>query len=132
MATREEGVKKLVSRSVISLVIFAVFYLIPAPTAARTPSADAKAGLEVHKKNCARCHGEHGKGDGPAAKLLKTKPTDWSDKARMSSLSDQDLFKVISKGGESAGKSKLMPAFGGKLSDQDIHNVIAFIRSLSK
>ncbi|HSB09380.1 MAG TPA: cytochrome c [Blastocatellia bacterium] len=124
--------KKLASLSVISLLFGAALYLSPTLGVARASSGDAKAGLEVHKKNCLRCHGERGKGDGPAAKLLKTKPTDWSDKAKMSALSDQDLFKVITKGGEAAGKSKLMPAFGGKLSDQDVHNVIAFIRSLAK
>lgn len=124
--------KKSVSLSVLSLLTVAALYLAPTLGAVRAYSADAKAGLEVHKKNCLRCHGERGKGDGPAAKLLKTKPTDWSDKAKMSAVSDQDLFKVITKGGEAAGKSKLMPAFGGKLSDQDVHNVIAFIRSLSK
>ena len=124
--------KKLASLVLISLVSVAVFYPGPALGAVPARSGDAKAGLEIHKKNCVRCHGERGKGEGPAAKLLKTKPTDWSDKAKMSRLSDQDLFNVISKGGETAGKSKLMPAFAGKLSDQDVHNVIAFIRSLSK
>jgi hypothetical protein len=29
-----------------------------------------------------------------------------------------------------AGKSKLRPAFGGKVSDDDIRNVITFIRSI--
>jgi mono/diheme cytochrome c family protein len=123
-------VKKLASLIILLLISVAAFYLPPALGA--FPAGDAKAGLEVHKKNCLRCHGERGKGDGPAAKLLKTKPSDWSDKAKMSSLSDQDLFKVISKGGEAVGKSKLMPAFGVKLSDKDISNVIAFVRSLAK
>lgn len=125
-------VKKLASLILISLVSVAAMYLRPALGAIPGSSGDAKAGLEIHKKNCLRCHGEQGKGDGPAAKLLKTKPSDWSDKAKMSSLSDQDLFKVISKGGEAVGKSKLMPAFGEKLSDKDISNVIAFVRSLAK
>ena len=124
--------KKLASLVLISLVSVGAMHLSPALGAIPGSSGDAKAGLEIYKKNCLRCHGERGRGDGPAAKLLKTKPTDWSDKAKMSSLSDQDLFKMISKGGEAAGKSKLMPAFAGKLSDQDVQNVIAFIRSLSK
>lgn len=122
--------KKLAFLIILLLMSVAAFYLTPALGA--VPAGDAKAGLEVHKKNCVRCHGERGKGDGPAAKLLKTKPTDWSDKAKMSGMSDQDLFKVITKGGEAAGKSKLMPAFGGKLSDQEVNNVIAFIRSLAR
>lgn len=124
--------KKLISIALISLVSVAAFYLTPVLGAAPSPSGNAAAGLEVHKKNCVRCHGERGKGDGPAAKLLKTKPSDWTDKAKMSALSDQDLFKVIKNGGAAAGKSSVMPPFGGKLSDQDIWNVIAFVRSLAK
>jgi hypothetical protein len=46
----------------------------------------------------------------------------------MSTLSDQDMFKVISEGGAAVGKSPLMPAWGGTLSEQDIWNVIAHIR----
>ena len=93
-------------------------------------ASDAKAGRQVHVSNCQRCHGPQGKGDGPAGKLLKTKPADWTNKQKMSGLSDDYLYKIISGGGGSAGKSTLMPAFKGKLSDAQIRDVIAFIRSL--
>jgi mono/diheme cytochrome c family protein len=92
--------------------------------------SDAKAGRQVHVSNCQRCHGPQGKGDGPAGKLLKTKPADWTDKGKMSGLSDDYLYKIISGGGGAAGKSTLMPAFKSKLSDGQIRDVIAFIRSL--
>ena len=91
---------------------------------------NAGSGRDVHVKNCQRCHGPQGKGDGPAGKLLKTKPADWTNKQKMSGLSDDYLFKIISGGGGSVGKSTLMPAFKGKLSDAQIRDVIAFIRSL--
>lgn len=94
------------------------------------PTGNRAAGLEIHKANCVKCHGAGGKGDGPAGKLLKTKPADWTDKAKMSKLSDSDLFNVIKNGGAAVGKSKLMPAWKDKLSDQQINDVIAFIRSL--
>lgn len=93
-------------------------------------ASDAKAGRQVHVSNCQRCHGPQGKGDGPAGKLLKTKPADWTNKQKMSGLSDDYLIKIISGGGGSVGKSTLMPAFKGKLSDAQIRDVIAFIRSL--
>jgi mono/diheme cytochrome c family protein len=35
-------------------------------------------------------------------------------------------------GGAAVGKSPTMPPWGGALSDGDINNVVAFIRSLSK
>ncbi len=125
-------VKRVASLAVILFLASAVIYM-SIPAKVRAVSGDAAAaGLEVHKKHCLKCHGPEGKGDGPAGKLLKTKPADWSDKAKLSKISDDELFKIILKGGEAAGKSKLMPAFEEKLSEQDIHNVIAFIRSLQK
>ena len=97
---------------------------------AATVSGDAAAGHQVHVGNCQRCHGPQGKGDGPAGKLLKTKPADWTDKSKMSKLSDDYLYKIISGGGGAVGKSTLMPAFKDKLSDQQIRDVISFIRGL--
>jgi mono/diheme cytochrome c family protein len=115
----------------ISLALGFLLVVLFATSYRRASAAsDAKAGRQVHVSNCQRCHGPQGKGDGPAGKLLKTKPADWTDKGKMSGLSDDYLFKIISGGGGSAGKSTLMPAFKGKLSDGQIRDVIAFIRSL--
>ncbi len=121
--------KKLVVAAVFLALGVALYLAIPQKAGA-SPSGNRAAGAEVHRANCAKCHGPGGKGDGPAGKLLKTKPADWTDKARMSKLSDSDLFNVIKGGGGAVGKSKLMPAWAGKLSDDQIHDVIAFIRSL--
>ena len=125
--------KKLSTLAVlISLVALAGIHWTTLPSVASASSGDAAAGLEVQKKSCLRCHGAEGKGDGPAAKLMKTKPTDWTNREPMSKLSDDYLVTIITKGGDSVGKSKLMPAFGDKLSETEVHDVIAFIRSLSK
>lgn len=109
----------------------AAFYTGSLRNARAEFKGDPKAGLEIHKKHCLRCHGEQGKGDGPGAKLLKTKPADWTDKEKMSKLTDEELIKIIAKGGDAVGKSKLMPAFGEKLTEQEVRNIVAFIRSLT-
>ena len=93
---------------------------------------DEKAGKKTYGILCASCHGNAGKGDGPAAATLPTKPADHTDGKRMQSLSDQFLFDIIKNGGHSVGKSPLMPAWGGQLKDQDIWNLVAYIRSLTK
>lgn len=98
--------------------------------AAAMSDGNARAGRQIHVSNCQRCHGPEGKGDGPAGKLLKTKPADWTNKQKMSGLSDDHIYKIIWGGGGSVGKSTLMPAFKDKLSDQQIRDVRAFIRSL--
>lgn len=114
----------------LGLGFSAVMFFATASQKARVMSgSNAASGRDIHVKNCQRCHGPQGKGDGPAGKLLKTKPTDWTNKQKMSGLSNDYLFKIISGGGGSVGKSTLMPAFKGKLSDAQIKEVIAFIRS---
>ncbi|HEX9423200.1 MAG TPA: cytochrome c [Pyrinomonadaceae bacterium] len=107
-----------------------MFFATTSQTARAMSGGNAGSGRDVHVKNCQRCHGPQGKGDGPAGKLLKTKPADWTNKQKMSGLSDDYIFKIIWGGGGIVGKSTLMPAFKGKLTDEQIRDVRAFIRSL--
>lgn len=93
---------------------------------------DPDAGQEVYKTSCLMCHGEQGKGDGKAAKMLKDKPHDWSDATVLSAYTDDELVQFIKEGGAAVGKSKLMPGFGKKLEDQQIQDVLAFIKSLAE
>jgi len=72
-----------------------------------------------------------GEGDGPVAQGLDPKPARHSDGSYMNALSHDDLLQVIKFGGQSVGKSALMAPWGSALSDQQIENVIAFIRTLA-
>ncbi len=94
---------------------------------------DPKVGKDLYVKHCQRCHGPEGKGDGPAMKAVKTvKLADWTNREEMAKFSDQDLYKITAEGGEAVGKSKLMPAYKGKLKEKEIWDLVAFIRSLAK
>lgn len=93
---------------------------------------DAAKGKEIYTKFCASCHGPNGKGDGPAAAALTPKPRNLADKKVIGSFTDDYLFKVIQGGGASVGKSPLMPPWGGALKEEDIQNVITYVRSLGK
>lgn len=94
-----------------------------------TTKGDPAKGKEKFVQICASCHGETGKGDGPAGAALNPKPRDLSDAAYTSTLSDEHLHKVIAEGGAAVGKSPLMPAWRGALTDEDIDNVIAYLRN---
>jgi len=107
----------------------------PPPPPAPTPEAtgpDATAGGARYAILCASCHGATGDGDGPVAAGLDPKPAAHSDAAYMKTLDDDYLFKVIKEGGASVGKSPLMAPWGGSLSDAEIRNVVAYIRTLAK
>ena len=78
-----------------------------APSAAT--SAVSPEAQELFTQRCVTCHGADGKGAGPAAASLTPKPRDFSDAKWQASATDDDLRKVILKGGAAAGKSALMP-----------------------
>jgi len=72
----------------------------PAPVA-----ADPAAGKALYERHCAQCHGEQGKGDGPAADLVYPRPRDFTlalYKVRSTPTgqlpTDQDLYRAISEG----------------------------------
>lgn len=50
----------------------------------------------------------------------------------MQKWSDQEIVDIITKGGKAVNSSPVMPRFGGKLSDAQIQDLLAFIRSLAK
>jgi cytochrome c oxidase cbb3-type subunit 3 len=81
---------------------------------------------------CAVCHGVGGKGDGPSARGLEPKPADFTNCQAMAKDSDEVLLKIIKGGGQSAGRSTVMPAWGDALSEQQIRELVKFIRGLCK
>ena len=93
---------------------------------------DLAAAQDNYKTLCIKCHGPLGKGDGPAAVTLATKPGDLADCARMAKVSDDVVFKVIKEGGPSANLSKEMAPFGEGLEDNEIKGMVAYVRSLCK
>ena len=93
-------------------------------------AADAEQGKKLYGQFCASCHGQSGKGDGPAAAALNPKPRDHTNKEYMSKMPDDEMFKVIKNGGASVGKSPLMPPWGASLKDEQIRDVMAYVRSL--
>jgi cytochrome c6 len=75
------------------------------------------------KAKCAACHGATGAGDTTMGKNLKLKDL---GSAEVQKQSDEELTTVIGK-----GKGK-MPAYDGKLSKDQISDVVKFIRTLKK
>jgi mono/diheme cytochrome c family protein len=50
----------------------------------------------------------------------------------MAKDSDETLLKIIKGGGQSAGRSTVMPAWGDALSEQQTRELVKFIRGLCK
>jgi mono/diheme cytochrome c family protein len=88
-------------------------------------------GKNLYTTYCSSCHGDKGNGDGVASKSLPVKLADHTNGLIMNQLSDKFLFDIISNGGNSVGKSSMMPAWGSQLNEKQIHDVIAYIRSIA-
>jgi cytochrome c oxidase cbb3-type subunit III len=91
-----------------------------------------ESGKRIYADYCAVCHGKEGKGDGPIVAMFGPKPFAFTDKAAMATKRDLDLYFAIFEGGEAVGKSAFMPAWGGLLKEQEISDVIAYIRTLPR
>lgn len=90
-------------------------------------------GREVYTMFCTNCHGEKGEGNGPVASVAKMdpKPKNHTDGKYMNERKNEDLFKVIKVGGKGVDKSVYMPAFGMILSEEEIWNLIAYLRTIA-
>ncbi len=120
----------------MSRVAIALVLLLGAGVAAWAGEADAgKQAAEdpgvMYVQMCSACHGAMGRGDGPAASGLAVKPRDHTDAAYMNSLSDQQIFDIINRGGAAVGKFAAMPAWGQALTEQQIWSLVRYVRSLN-
>ncbi len=95
-------------------------------------AADVAAAKQNYTTFCVKCHGEGGKGDGPAAATLQTKPRDFTDCARMAKISDDTMFSVIKNGGKANGLSGDMQAWNQAFEDGEIKDLAAYIRTFCK
>lgn len=116
-----------VTRLVISCLIF-----LASITSSQCLLLAAEAAPALFSELCTVCHGAGGKGDGPSAQGLEPKPADFTNCKSMAKDSDEVLFKIIKGGGQSVGRSTVMPAWGDALSDEQIRDLVQFIRGLCK
>lgn len=104
---------------------------IPAEHASRTnpkagDAAAASAGEATYKAQCEFCHGAEGRGDGPSGAGLTPPATDLTAPA-FQATSDAYIYFRIADGGEPLSSS--MPAYGDSLSEDQIWELITFIRT---
>jgi mono/diheme cytochrome c family protein len=92
-------------------------------------TAAVEAGKNLYQKNCVTCHGETGMGDGPAAESLNPHPQTLA--VNQESLDDGYLFWRISEGGLRAPFSSAMPSWKTILSEDEIWQVISYLRTMS-
>jgi copper transport protein len=90
-------------------------------------SQSIAAGQALFAANCAACHGETGKGDGPVGLTLNPRPADLTQHAIPGVHTDAQLFEWITNG----FPGSQMPAFKSTLSDTDRWNLVNFMRTFA-
>lgn len=88
-------------------------------------AAEIREGARLYKTNCSACHGNNGKGDGPAAASLHPRPADHTS-AAVQSETDGSLFYKLSEG------RTPMPGFKSSLNPTQRWQLIEYIRTLGK
>lgn len=82
----------------------------------------AADGGAVFKANCTGCHGSDGKGNAAIG------TPDFTSSRIQSSLSDAEMVNTVTNG----RKGTIMPSWKDKLSDKEIADVAAYLRSLGR
>jgi mono/diheme cytochrome c family protein len=82
-------------------------------------------GEQVWQANCAECHGETGRGDGPKAAELPSPVGDLTQQPEVVALSDDDLYTIVTEG---VGD---MQSFAETLDEESRRAVAAYARTLA-
>jgi mono/diheme cytochrome c family protein len=91
-----------------------------------TAESQAKA-KKLYAMDCALCHGAGGDGKTDLAKDMQLTMIDWTDSKSLAGIQDQELFKTIRN-----GKGKMPAEDAGRAKDDEVWNLIVYIRSLGK
>lgn len=110
------------------IVVHAAFFLLVCSSA----HADSDRGKRIYRENCAPCHGVSGKGEGLGAQSLPVRPADHTNATAMKSRTDAFLRDVIAKGSSAMGLSSFMPAWEGILKDEQIQDLVDYMRTLAR
>ncbi len=96
----------------------------PAPA---TPVDEIAMAKEIFTTNCMICHKDSGKGGKVTIEGKSIDPTDLTSE-KMKGKSEDKMFQYVSDGSPDDG----MPAFKGKLTDDQIKSVVKHVRTLQK
>lgn len=99
----------------------------PVPTSDDSVAKGKEFYLAKDKGNCVFCHGDTGAGNEENLAKLRRKPADISNKERMSTMTDGELYWKISK-----GIPQIMPEGEKRMTEEERWHVVNYIRTLVK
>ena len=137
-AQRRKAVKKMMFAMMVGGAAMGLLHVAterrewkipPEAKTMKNPVTNSSAALEairpVYRENCAQCHGESGRGDGPEARSHGTLPPDFMEAGRIEKQEDGVLFYKISEG------KRPMPSFRGRLTEEQRWELVLLVRWLA-
>lgn len=104
------------------MILMAVAFGVAVAGAAR--AGDAK---EIFTRDCAKCHGEDGKGQTKMGGKVGVK--DFTDPEVRARMKDDEMAKAIKQGIQDADGKVKMKAYGDTLSDEEIKALVELVRA---
>jgi mono/diheme cytochrome c family protein len=77
--------------------------------------------------DCAMCHGDNGNGKTDIGTSMELTLDNWTDPKTLAGKEDWELFNTIR-----VGKDKMPPESSGRATDNEVWNLIIYIRTFSK
>ncbi|GIX46937.1 MAG: hypothetical protein KatS3mg131_1148 [Candidatus Tectimicrobiota bacterium] len=87
-------------------------------------AGDPQAGKALYQRLCVSCHGADGRG-GRLAAALPSPPPNLADAAYLAARTDAQLLAALREG------RGAMPAFGDRLSEAQLQDLVAYVRTLA-
>ena len=87
----------------------------------------AQHGEDVYQRHCAQCHGARADGQGIHAPRFDPRPSNLAASPR----GDDYWLQIITVGGQTMGRSAVMPEWGLELSAQEILAVVHYLRKVN-
>jgi mono/diheme cytochrome c family protein len=92
-----------------------------------------REGKRLFVHYCSPCHGEDAQGAGRYFPTqIESRPTDFVNSRYLLDTEKTIIFKAIKFGSISLGKSNFSPAYNKTLRDEEISNIIEYLRLLKK
>lgn len=88
-------------------------------------------GRRVFYQQCVWCHADSTPAGPSNRSNITPDPGLLNDSAALGKVNDESLRKIIATGGSGVGKSAMMPPYGSTLSEEEINDVIAYIRVIA-
>ena len=92
---------------------------------------DQAQGKQIFYQQCVWCHSDTTPAGPSNRSNVTPAPPLMNDGAVLNGKSDASLRKIIALGGSAVGKSAMMPPYGRSLTQDEIDNLIAYMRAIA-